>query len=147
MLNLPAYSFRIKEKGGKKFIFDCYRSKWIVLAPEEWVRQNFIRYLIEEKHYPVSLVSVEHTIRMNQLNFRCDAVIFSRTGEPLVIIECKAPEVKISQHAFDQIIRYNFELRVKYLIVSNGINHYCCKIDDNMLTYTFLIEIPDYNDL
>jgi hypothetical protein len=147
LLNLPAYSFRIKEKGGKKFIFDNFRRKWVAFTPEEWVRQNFIRYLIEEKHYPVSLISIEHTIRMNQLNFRSDAVIFSRTGEPLVIIECKAPEVKISQHAFDQIIRYNFELKVKYLIVSNGINHYCCKIDDNMLTYTFLIEIPDYNDL
>jgi hypothetical protein len=147
LLKLPTYSFRIKEKGGKKLIFDRYRSKWIVLTPEEWVRQNFIRYLIEERHYPVSLISVEHSIRMNQLNFRSDAVIFTKMGKPLVIIECKAPEVKISQKAFDQIVRYNFDLKVKYLIVTNGINHYCCKIDQNELTYSFLTEIPDYYDL
>lgn len=147
MLNLPAYSFRIKEKEGKQLIFDQFRRKWVVLTPEEWVRQNFIRYLTEKKHYPVSLISVERSIRMNQLNFRSDAVIFSKTGEPLVIIECKAPEVKISQQAFDQIVRYNYELRVKYLIVTNGMNHYFCVIDQDKLTYSFLTEIPDYNDL
>ena len=147
MLNLPAYLFRIKEKGGKKFIFDAFRRKWVALSPEEWVRQNFIRYLTEEKHYPDALVSVERSLRLNQKNFRADAVVFSKTGEPVVIIECKAPEVKISQHAFDQIVRYNFELKVKYLIVTNGLNHYCCIIDKEKLTYTFLPDIPDYRDL
>jgi predicted type IV restriction endonuclease len=147
LLNLPAYIFRIKEKGGKKFIFDAFRRKWVALSPEEWVRQNFIRYLTEEKHYPDALVSVERSLRLNQQNFRADAVVFSKTGEPLVIIECKAPEVKISQHAFDQIVRYNFELKVKYLIVTNGLNHYCCIIDKERLTYTFLPDIPDYRDL
>jgi hypothetical protein len=147
LLNLPVYIFRIKEKEGKKLIFDSFRHKWVSLTPEEWVRQNFIRYLTEEKHYPVSLVSVERSIRMNQLNFRSDAVVFSKAGEPLVIIECKAPEVKISQQAFDQIVRYNYELRVKYLIVTNGMNHYFCVIDQDKLTYSFLTEIPDYNEL
>jgi hypothetical protein len=147
LLNLPSYSFRIKEKEGKKLILDQFRRKWVALTPEEWVRQNFIRFLTEVKHYPVSLVSVERSIRMNRLNFRSDAVIFSKTGEPLVIIECKAPEVKISQQAFDQIVRYNYELRVKYLIVTNGMNHYFCVIDPDQLTYSFLTEIPDYNDL
>ena len=147
MLNLPAYLFRIKEKGGKKFIFDAFRRKWVALSPEEWVRQNFIRYLTEEKHYPDALVSVERSLRLNQQNFRADAVVFSKTGEPLVIIECKAPEVKISQHAFDQIVRYNFELKVKYLIVTNGINHYFCMMDLDKLTCTFLPDIPDYRDL
>lgn len=118
---------------------------WFLLL--RWVRQNFIRYLIEERHYPASLISIEHAIRLNQLNFRSDAVIFSKTGEPLVILECKAPEVKISQHAFDQIVRYNFDLKVKYLIVTNGISHYFCQIDQNSLAYAFLPEIPDYKDL
>ncbi len=147
MLHMPAYDFRTKEKGGKKLIFDAFRHKWVALTPEEWVRQNFIRYLIQERHYPASLISVEHAIRRNQLNFRSDAVIFSKNGEPMVIIECKAPEVKISQQAFDQIVRYNFELKVNYLMVTNGISHYCCKIDQKLLTYAFLTEIPDYKEL
>ncbi len=147
MLNLPQYSFRIKERGGKRYIFDAMRQKWVVLTPEEWVRQNFIRFLITEKNYPSALISIEHPIRMNRLNFRSDAVIYTKSGEPLVIIECKAPEVKISQAAFDQIVRYNFDLKVKYLMVTNGINHYCCMIDQDMIGYKFLAEIPDYNEL
>jgi type I site-specific restriction-modification system R (restriction) subunit len=147
VLNLPVYTFRIKEKEGRRLIFDALRRKWVALTPEEWVRQNFIRYLIDEKHYPASLISVEHTIRMNQLNLRCDAVIFSKNGEPLVIVECKAPEVKISRQAFDQIVGYNFDLRVNYLMVTNGINHYFCKIDRKSMTYSFLAEITDFKDL
>ena len=147
MLNLPTYLFRIKEKNDKKIIFDGFRRKWVALTPEEWVRQNFMRYLTEEKHYPVALVSVERSLRLNQQNFRADAVIFTKTGEPLMIIECKAPEVKISQQVFDQIIPYNIELRVKYLIVTNGLNHYCCIIDKEKLIYEFLPEIPDYKVL
>lgn len=147
MLNLPAYLFRIKEKEGKKVIFDIFRRKWIALTPEEWVRQNFIRYLSEAKHFPVSLISVERSLRMNQQNFRADAVIFAKSGEPFLIIECKSPEVKISQETFDQIVRYNMELKVKYLIVTNGLNHYCCIIDKEKFTYAFLPEIPDYKDL
>jgi hypothetical protein len=119
----------------------------VALTPEEWVRQNFLCYLTEEKHYPFTLVSVERFLRMNHLNFRSDAVIYSKTGEPLVIVEFKAPEVKIAQNVFDQIVRYNIELQVKYLIVTNGMNHYCCVIDREMLTYKFLTEIPDYKDL
>lgn len=147
MLNLPTYLFRIKNRGEKKIIFDSFRRKWVAFTPEEWVRQNFIRFLIEEKHYPVALVSVEHSLCINQLNFRSDAVIFSKTGAPLVIIEFKAPEVKISQQVFDQIVRYNLELRVKYLMVTNGMSHYCCIIDKELLTYRFLTGIPDYMDL
>lgn len=147
MLNLPTYLFRIKEKEGKKIIFDVFRRKWVALTPEEWVRQNFIRYLTEEKHYPVALVSVERSLRLNQQNFRADAVVFTKSGTPLVIIECKAPEVKISQQVFDQIVRYNIELQVKYLMVTNGINHYCCIVDKEKLTYAFLPEIPDYKEI
>jgi len=147
ILNLPQYSFRIQEKAGKKLIFDGFRRRWVALTPEEWVRQNFARYLTEEKHFPASLVAIERSLRMNQRDFRTDIVLFSKLGNPLVVVECKAPEVKISQQVFDQIARYNLDLRVNYLIVTNGLTHYCCMFDQVQLTYTFLPEIPDYQEL
>ena len=147
ILNLPQYSFRIQEKAGKKLIFDGFRSRWVARTPEEWVRQNFARYLTEEKHFPASLVAIERSLRMNQRDFRTDIVLFSKSGNPLVVVECKAPEVKISQQVFDQIARYNLDLRVSYLIVTNGLTHYCCRFDQSELSYTFLPEIPDYKEL
>jgi len=147
ILNLPQYSFRIQEKAGKKLIFDGFRRRWVALTPEEWVRQNFARYLTEEKHFPASLVAIERSLRMNQRDFRTDIVLFSKSGNPLIVIECKAPEVKISQQVFDQIARYNLDLRVSYLIVTNGLTHYCCRFDQSELSYTFLPEIPDYKEI
>jgi len=147
VLNLPKYSFRIRDKLEKKLIFDNFRRRWIALTPEEWVRQNFVRYLTEEKHFPASLVAIERSLRINQRDFRTDIVLFSKTGNPLVVVECKAPEVKISQQVFDQIARYNLDLRVSYLIVTNGLSHYCCRFDQQQLSYTFLAEIPDYMDI
>ena len=147
ILNLPQYTFRIKDKLDKKLIFDGFRRRWVALTPEEWVRQNFVRYLTEEKHFPASLVAVERSLRMNQRDFRTDIVLFSKSGNPLVVVECKAPEVKISQQVFDQIARYNLDLRVNYLIVTNGLTHYCCRFDQAQLTYTFLPEVPDYLEL
>jgi type I site-specific restriction endonuclease len=145
VLNLPQYSFRIREKLEKKLIFDNFRRRWVALTPEEWVRQNFVRYLTEEKHFPASLVAIERSLKINHRDFRTDIVLFSKTGNPLVVVECKAPEVKISQLVFDQIARYNLDLRVSYLIVTNGLSHYCCRFDQQQLSYTFLAEIPDYN--
>lgn len=147
ILNLPQYSFRIQEKAGKKLIFDGFRRRWVSRTPEEWVRQNFARYLTEEKHFPASLVAIERSLRMNQRDFRTDIVLFSKSGNPLVVVECKAPEVKISQQVFDQIARYNLDLRVSYLIVTNGLTHYCCRFDQSELSYTFLPEIPDYKEI
>ena len=147
ILNLPQYTFRIKDKLDKKLIFDGFRRRWVALTPEEWVRQNFVRYLTEEKHFPASLVAVERSLRMNQRDFRTDIILFSKLGNPLVVVECKAPEVKISQQVFDQIARYNLDLRVNYLIVTNGLVHYCCRFDQEQLSYTFLPEIPDYLEL
>ena len=147
LLNLPHYSFRIKEKLEKKLIFDVFRRRWVSLTPEEWVRQNFARYLTEEKHFPAALIAIERSLRINQHDFRTDIVLFSKSGNPLVVVECKAPEVKISQQTFDQIARYNLELRVSYLIVTNGINHYCCRFDPQQLNYTFLAEMPDYVEI
>lgn len=146
-LNLPTYAFRTTQKEGKSLIFDAYRHRWVKLTPEEWVRQNFVRYLIGEKHFPASLMAIERSLRFNQQDFRADAVVFSTSGKPILIIECKAPEVKIIQKVFDQIVRYNFEFQVDYLIVTNGLTHFCCKIDKTSLTYEFLKEIPDYTEI
>jgi len=147
LLNLPPYSFRTSDKPGKKLIFDVFRRRWVTLNPEEWVRQNFVRYLAEVKHFPASLIAIERSLRINLRDFRTDVVLFSKSGSPLVVVECKAPEVKISQQVFDQIARYNLDLRVNYLIVTNGLMHYCCKFDQQQLTYTFLPEIPDYKEI
>ena len=146
-LNLPAYDFKTTQKEGRTYIFDIFRRRWVKLTPEEWVRQNFVSYLKEEKHFPASLIAVERSLRFNKLDFRADAVVFSTSGKPLLVLECKAPEVKISQKVFDQIVRYNFEFQVDYLILTNGMVHYCCKIDKVAQTYEFLKEIPDYREI
>ncbi len=146
-LNLPFYEFRTSQKDGRTLIFDAYRRRWVKLNPEEWVRQHFVRYLVEEKQYPSALMAIEHSLQINRQVFRADAVVFSTSGKPLLIIECKAPEVKITQKVFDQIVRYNFRFQVDFLIVTNGLSHFCCKIDKTNLTYEFLTEIPEYDVL
>ncbi len=146
-LNLPTYSFNIKSEGERKYIFDGIRRKYILLTPEEWVRQNFIRYLSEEKKYPLSLFGVEMHFRINKLSKRGDIILFDRKGEAKVIVECKAPGVRINQKAFDQIARYNIKFRVDYLIVTNGMQHYCCRMDYEKGTYAYLEEIPAFDDL
>ena len=146
-LNLPIYSFNIKSEDNRKLIFDPIRKKYIVLTPEEWVRQNFIQYLINEKNVPEGLIIQEHKIKLNTLNQRSDIVIYSRSGTPLLIVECKAPSVKLAQATFEQIARYNIILQVKYLIVTNGLNHYCCMINIEEKSYSFLKDIPNYEDL
>ena len=147
-LNLPEYQFKIKasEKGGKVQILDITRKKFVVLTPEEWVRQNFIQYLIREKKYPVSLISTEAGLKYNQLKKRSDIIIYKGTS-PLVLIECKAPEIKISQKTFDQAAVYNTTLKAKYLIVTNGMNHYCCSLDQKKGAYVFFKEIPAYDEI
>ena len=127
-LNLPVYNFRIREQNSKQQIFDTNRKKFVALTPEEWVRQNFTRYLVEEKQYPVSLISIEKGLLVERRNKRTDIVIYNRSGNPLVIVECKAPEVKITPDVFDQIVRYNISLNANYLVVTNGIEHFCCQL-------------------
>ncbi|MDX9695595.1 MAG: type I restriction enzyme HsdR N-terminal domain-containing protein [Bacteroidales bacterium] len=144
-LNLPTYSFNLKLIEQRKYIFDFIRKKYVILTPEEWVRQNFLKYLVEEKKYPASLIFVEMEFKLNNLSKRCDAVIFNRKGEPIVIVECKASSVKIDKLVFEQIARYNMQLKVDYLIVTNGLKHFCCKIDFENQSYAFLKEIPDYS--
>ena len=146
-LNLPEYSFRIKSTEGRDYIFDNLRKKFVRLTPEEWVRQNFVQFLITEKRYSVSLIKVEAGVNVNNNPQRADMVVFDRTGAPVLVAEFKAPEIKISQQTFDQIVRYNMKLRVKFLIVSNGLEHYCCLIDYAGNTYSYLPEIPDFTEI
>ncbi|MCF8335242.1 MAG: type I restriction enzyme HsdR N-terminal domain-containing protein [Bacteroidales bacterium] len=146
-LNLPSYSFKIKSKEQKKYIFDTIRKKFVLLTPEEWVRQNFVRYLVHEKHYSSQLIAIEMTLEYNRLFFRADVVVYNRNIQPVLIVECKAPGVKLKQEHFDQIARYNMQLRVEYLIVTNGINHYCCRIDFEERKYVFLKDIPDFSGI
>ena len=143
-LNFPSYSFRIKSSENKTLIFDIIRKKYVVLTPEEWVRQHVILFLIEEKKYPVSLIAVEKQLKINSLTKRTDVVVFNRKGTPEILIECKAPTVAINQQAFDQIARYNLTAKSNYLMVTNGLNHYFCQIDFEKETYVFLKDIPNY---
>jgi len=146
-LNLPEYQFRIKELNAKFQIFDDQRKKFVALTPEEWVRQNFLQYLIRDKNYPQSLISVEGGLKLFRRSKRTDIVVFNSQGKPLLIVECKSPETIINQDVFDQILRYNMALQVKYLILTNGLNHFICTIDYLNQSYHFLQEIPEYNNL
>ena len=146
-LNLPKYDFKIKEIESKKYIFDLNRKKYVPLTPEEWVRQNFIQYLVQEKKYPQSLIGVEYCLKVNKMDRRGDIVVYNKLGKPYLIVECKAPQVVIKQAVFDQIANYNIPLKVKYLIVTNGMTHYCCEIDFENRKYSFLEEVPEFKKL
>lgn len=143
-LNFPSYNFRIKNSENNTYIFDVIRKKFVVLQPEEWVRQNCIQFLINEKNFPVNLINVEKVVKINGLNKRYDIIAYNSDGSIFLIVECKAPKVKISQSAFDQIARYNLILKASYLMVTNGLNHYFCTIDHNLGIYNFLKELPSY---
>lgn len=146
-LNLPGFTPKIVTKEGKQMIFDPIRKKYVSLTPEEWVRQHFVHFLITLKRYPKELLANEVQIKLNGTSKRCDTVAYNRFLEPLMIVEYKTPTVTITSAVFDQIARYNMVLHVDYLIVSNGLNHYCCKIDYDNQSYTFLEEIPTYENL
>ncbi len=146
-LNLPEYSFKIKNTEGKPFIFDSFRRKYIRLTPEEWVRQNFVQFLVSEKKYSTALIAIEAGVKVNNNPQRADLIVFDRSGNPVLVAEFKAPEIKISQQTFDQIVRYNMQLKVKFLIVSNGLEHYCCSINYTENSYSFLPGIPDFSEL
>lgn len=145
LLNLPKYDTKIIEADGKASIFDILRRNYVALTPEEWVRQHFVHYLIEYKKYPAALMANEVGLEMNGMKRRCDTVIYDHRLNPRMIIEYKAPTVKIDRSVFAQIARYNLVLRVDYLVISNGIRHYCCKMDYENNSHIFLNEIPDYN--
>lgn len=146
-LNLPPITPKLKMVGGKPHLFDATRGKYVRLTPEEWVRQHFVQYLISEKKVPSTLIANEIGINLNGTVKRCDTVIHDVYLTPIAIVEYKAPNVAISDSVFDQIVRYNMVLHVKYLLVSNGLQHYCCQIDYETQRYAFLPEIPMYEHL
>jgi len=144
ILSLPIYKLKLKTVEEKIHIFDEVRKKYLLLTPEEWVRQNFIHYLNKEKKYPFGLMGVEQMVKYNSLKTRADIVIYNLEGKPNVIVECKAPEVKITQDTFYQIAKYNSQLKVKYLIVTNGMKHFCCQMDYENNKIIFLEDVPAY---
>ena len=143
-LNLPFAALKTKSVEGTIQVFGQVRKKYFVLTHEEWVRQHFIHYLNKEKGYPLGLMGVEKMIKYNQLQTRADIVLYNGDGKPTMIVECKAPNIKITQDAFHQIAKYNFQLRVKYLIVTNGLKHFCCQMDYENNKITFSVGIPEY---
>ena len=146
-LNLPQYELKIGEKDGKHTIFDFLRRKYVALTPEEWVRQHFTHYLTEHKGYPKGLMGNEVELQVGRKRLRCDTILYNQQCQPQMIIEYKAPTIQIQQKTFDQISVYNLLLHVDYLIVSNGLQHYCCKMDYDGQKYDFLKDIPDYQNL
>ena len=146
-LQFPSYSFRFKNSENKVAIFDEIRKKFIIITPEEWVRQHVVQFLLQDKKYPKSHINVEKLLKINDLIKRYDVVVYNPDGSIFILVECKAPEIKISQHTFDQIARYNMTLNAEYLMVTNGLNHYFCKMDYENEKYDFLPELPEYQSL
>jgi type I site-specific restriction endonuclease len=143
-LNLPPYPFKISDQNGQLFLFDEIRKKDVVLTPEEWVRQHFVQYLIKEKNFPRSLIKLEGGLKLNGNPKRSDIVIFNNKGEKILLVECKAPSVKVTQLVFDQVARYNWVHRIPLIAVTNGLQHYYCKIDFDNQRYDFIPDIDPY---
>jgi len=146
-LQLPPYPFKITEDNGKLTLFDDIRKKHILLTPEEWVRQHFVQYLINQKGYPKSLIKLEGGLKLHGKARRTDIVVFNKEGERILLIECKAPSVSIDQKVFDQVARYNMVHKVALLAVSNGLQHYYCRINFESRDYIFIEELPNYGDI
>lgn len=146
-LNLPPFEIKLRGTKAQPQIFDILRKKYIALTPEEWVRQHFVHFLVEHKGYPAALMANEIQLKVGEKSLRADSVLYSRDLKPKMIIEYKAPHIPITQKVFDQISIYNMLLHVDYLVVSNGLQHYICKMDYNDKKYLFLEDIPDYKEL
>ena len=143
-LNLPNAVLKTKLVGGTTQVFDAVRKKYLILTHEEWVRQHFIHYLNSEKKYPFGLMGIEQMVKYNDQSTRADIVLYTNEGKPSMIVECKAPKVKITQDSFNQIAKYNFKLKVDFLVVTNGMQHFCCAMDYENKKITFLEEIPQF---
>ena len=146
-LNLPPHPFKITERDGLYFIFDEIRKKHLVLTPEEWVRQHFIRFLINEKAFPASLLQIEGGLNLNQTKKRSDILVYNNLGEKIMVIECKAPAVAITQATFDQAARYNSVYKAKWLVVTNGLQHYYAQINHLDKKSIFVADLPNYKAL
>ena len=146
-INLPPYEIKLREQDGRRQIFDFLRRRYVSLTPEEWVRQHFVHFLIEQKGYPKGLLTNEVELRVGEKKLRCDSLLYNKEMQPQMIIEYKAPHIELTQRVFDQITAYNFLLHVDYLIISNGQQHYCCRMDYEKREYSFLRNIPNYEEV
>ncbi len=147
-LNLPPFEANIKKQNGMVKILDILRQKFVALTPEEWVRQHFVHFLIEQKGYSKTLMANEVAVTLNGMSRRCDTVVYRQEGmKPLMIVEYKRPDVEITQRVFEQICRYNMVLEVEWLVVSNGLKHYCCQVDIKNGGYAFMKDIPSYGEI
>ncbi len=146
-LNLPDFNLSTKQEGGKLFILDEVRKKWVANNPEEWVRQHFIHFLNNDLGYPFSLMKIEVGLTLNSMQKRADILCHDLEGNPLLMVECKAPQVALNQSTFDQIARYNLVFKVPYLVITNGINHFCCLVDVETKQVVFKNEIPAFKSL
>lgn len=146
-LNLPPFHIIAKAEAGRQMVYDVLRRKYVTLTPEEWVRQHFVHFLIEHKGYPQAYMANEVELRVGTKRLRCDSVLYDTALRPRMIIEYKAPTIQITQDVFNQIAAYNMLLRVDYLVMSNGIRHYCCKMDYDNKKYLFINDIPEYKKL
>ncbi|MGB2136980.1 MAG: type I restriction enzyme HsdR N-terminal domain-containing protein, partial [Flavobacteriaceae bacterium] len=144
-LNFPEFDFYFKSKENKTYIFDPIRKKWLVLNPEEWVRQHCIQFLLKTKNVPLGFIQVEKKLNVNNTEKRYDLVVFKPDHSIDLLVECKSPKVKITQKTFDQIARYNLVLKSDYLMLTNGLNHFFCKMDFEKRKYLFLPDLPNYN--
>jgi len=143
-LNFPSYDFRLKSSENKVHIFDVVRKKFVVLQPEEWVRQHVLQQLIFDKGYPKNHINVEKQLKVNELQKRYDIVVYNSDGSIHLLVECKAPKIEVTQQTFDQIARYNMQLKATYLMVTNGLEHFYCQMDYEEEKYIFLKHIPDF---
>lgn len=143
-LNLPVFDIKTRTLNGQKQVFDIIRKKFVALTPEEWVRQHFINYLVEHKQYPIGLISVEMPVMINRMPQRADIVVYNRKAKPVVVVECKAPTVTLSNSTYTQAARYNLVLKAQVLVVTNGVSHFCSKIDLVKKSFSPLTEIPNF---
>jgi hypothetical protein len=143
-LNFPTYNFKVKTDENANYVFDIIRKKYVVLTPEEWVRQHLVHYLIHEKKYPSSLLSIEKGLEVNGLKKRFDLLAYTNSGTPLLLAECKSPSMKLSQQTFDQIAHYNITFKVKHLLVTNGLQHMMCVFEPDFSSYRFIQDIPEW---
>ncbi len=144
-LNLPDYNLKTQfSEDGQEEVFDVFRKIWVILTPEEWVRQNFLHYLLNEKGYPRSLIKVEHKINAFKKHKRCDAIFYNQNIQPIALLECKAPAVKINKNTFDQIGLYNSILKAPYLFLTNGLEHFSCRFEFSEKKMKFLDSIPAF---
>jgi hypothetical protein len=146
-INLPAYSFRYKDVGQRKYIFDSFRKKYVLLTPEENVRQHFAHFLATDLHYPAGRIGLEVSLKFGSIERRCDIVVYSNNRKPSLIVECKAASIEIDENVFDQVVRYHMVLRSPYIVVTNGKRHFCCKLDNETGKWEFLNSFPTYEEI